>query len=271
MKTLSILSLIVFPFFAFAQTNTEVLATVGNKKITVEEFNKKYSLVLGQIATNPPTKLQFLEDLVRFELGVQEAEKKDLDKDPIVKDRMKQELYKALLEKELATKLASINISEQEMKTWYAKNPEVKSSHILIEVKPGSTQQQVAESKKRANEIAQEVKTSKRSFEELVKLYSDDILSKQVGGDVGWQSRFTFVATYYDAALASKIGEIKGPIETRFGFHIIKTTGKRNFEDANKRQIRGAIFEEKRKILLDQYFQNLKSQFSVKVNSQLLK
>ncbi len=271
MKILGILCLIVVPFLSLAQGQTEVVATVGSRKITLDEFNKKYSAVLAQIKTNPPTKQQFLEDLVRFELGTQAAEKNGLEKDPIVRDRMRQELYKAQLEKDLAGRLAAINIADPEMKTWYAKNPELKTSHILIQVKPGATTAQTEEARKRANEIFQEVKKSKRPFEELVKLYSDDILSKQAGGDAGWQSRLTLVPSYYDAALSTKVGEIKGPVETRFGFHIIKVTGRRSFEDADKRQIRGAIYEEKRKQVLDQYFQNLKNQYSVKVNSNLLK
>lgn len=255
--------------FSYAQKKDDVVATVGNKKITVEEFNRKYNEVKA-MTVNPPTKALFLEDLVRYELGLQEAEKRGLEKDPIVQERMKQELYKALLEKELGQKVQKIQVADKEMEAWYKNNPELRTSHILIEFKAGATPQQIAEAKKRATEIYEEVRKSKRPFEELVKLYSDDPLSKQAGGDVGWQSRMTLVPAYYDTALAMKVGDVKGLIETQFGFHIIKLTGRRSYADANKRQIRAAVFDVKRKEAFDSYFNGLKKSYSIKTNPAAL-
>ena len=48
-------------------------------------------------------------------------------------------------------------------------------------MKPTATAEQRAEAKKRAQEIFGEVKSSKRPFEELVRLYSDDTMAKQIG------------------------------------------------------------------------------------------
>lgn len=246
-----------------------VVAQVGTKRITLDDFNKKFNEVRSQ-TINPPTKQQFLEDMVRYEVGLQEAEKRNLDKDPIVQDRLKQEMYKALLEKDLGQQVQKIQVSDAEMKAWYAKNPEIRTSHILIEYKPGATPEQVAEAKKRALEIFQEVRGSKRSFEELVRLYSDDPLSKQAGGDVGWQSRVTLFPSYYETALGMKVNEIKGLVETPFGFHIIKLTGRRGYEEANKRQIRAAVYDEKRKQAFNGYFERLKKQYSIKTNPSAL-
>lgn len=254
---------------SYAQKATDVVAQVGKKSITVEEFNKKYNEVKSQ-TINPPTKEQFLEDLVRYEVGLQEAEKRGLQKDPIVLDRFNQEMYKALLEKDIGPRIQKIQVSDKEMQEWYAKNPELRTSHILIEFKPGATPAQIAEAKKRATEIFEEVKKSKRPFEELVKLYSDDALSKQAGGDIGWQSRVTLVPGYYDAIVNMKVGEIKGLIESQFGFHIIKLTGRRSFENANKRQIRAAVFDEKRKQIFNEYFDKLKKSYPIKENKSAL-
>ncbi|MEK2643678.1 peptidylprolyl isomerase [Bdellovibrio sp. BCCA] len=254
---------------SYAQKATDVVAQVGKKTITVEEFNKKYNEVKSQ-TINPPTKEQFLEDLVRYEVGLQEAEKRGLQKDPVVLDRFNQEMYKALLEKDIGPRIQKIQVSDKEMQEWYAKNPELRTSHILIEFKPGATQTQIAEAKKRATEIFEEVKKSKRPFEELVKLYSDDALSKQAGGDIGWQSRVTLVPGYYDAIVNMKVGEIKGLIESQFGFHIIKLTGRRSFENANKRQIRAAVFDEKRKQIFNEYFDKLKKSYPIKENKSAL-
>jgi len=256
---------------SLAQTKgTDVVIAVGSKKITVDDFNKKYNEIKSQ-TLSPPTKAQFLEDLVRYEVGLQEAAKRKLENDPIVIERAQQETYKALLEKDLGPKVQKIQVSDAEMKAWYKNNPEVRTSHILIEFKQGATEAQVAEAKKRATEIYDEVKKSKRPFEELVKLYSDDPMSKQAGGDVGWQSRVTLVPSYYEAALNGKVGEVKGLIETPFGFHIVKITGRRTYEDANKRTVRTAVYDEKRKQAFNEYFEKLKKGYSIKTNPSLLK
>lgn len=256
---------------SFAQTKgSEVVAIIGSKKITVDDFNKKFNEIKSQ-TLNPPTKAQFLEDMVRYEVGLQEAAKRNMQNDPVVIDRIQQETYKALLEKDLGPRVQKIQVSDAEMKAWYKNNPEIRTSHILIEFKPGASAEQVAEARKRASEIFEEVKKSKRPFEELVKLYSDDPLSKQAGGDVGWQSRVTLVPAYYDAALGGKVGEVKGLIETPFGFHIIKITGRRSFEDANKRQVRAAVVDEKRKQAFNDYFEKLKKGYSIKTNPSVLK
>jgi len=269
-KIVLIISALFFMNFVSAQSaKEEVVATVGTKKITLDDFNKKYDQVRSR-AINPPTKEQFLEELVRYELGLQEAEKRGLEKDPMVVDRMRQELYKALLEKELGSKADKITISDKEMAEHYKKNPEIRISYILIEVKPGATAEQRAEAKKRANEIYDEVKKSKRPFEELVKLYSDDPYNKQTGGDAGWQGRVTLTPTVYEALLPMKIGDIKGLIEVPFGFQILKVTGRRAYENASKSAIRTAVFNEKRLALFNDFFEKIKKGYSIKTNQKLI-
>jgi peptidyl-prolyl cis-trans isomerase C/peptidyl-prolyl cis-trans isomerase D len=142
-----IYSLFIFSFTFSSASNAEtskeeeVVAVVGAKKITLEEFNKKYSEVKSQ-SINPPSKQLFLEDLVRYEVGLQEASKRKLENDPVVKEHFNQELYKALVEKEIGAKVQDIKVSETEMAEWYKKNPEIRTSHILIEFKQGATEKE---------------------------------------------------------------------------------------------------------------------------------
>ncbi|MFN7905115.1 MAG: peptidylprolyl isomerase [Pseudobdellovibrionaceae bacterium] len=254
-----------FCVFSFAQKQDTVVAQVGDRKITLKEFNDKLNEV-KRSAINPPTKEQFLEDLIRYEVGVLEAEKRQLQKDPIVQDRFKQELYKALLEKDLGQKVQSIQVTDPEMKEWYKKNPELRLSHILIELRFGASTEQKNEARKRANEILQEVKSSKRPFEELVRIYSDDPITKALGGDMGWITKVNVVPTVYSEAQKMRDGEIRGLIETPFGLHVIKLTGRRTFENADKRQIRLAVFEEKKVKQYNEYFDKLKKAYTIKFN-----
>ncbi len=266
----SLLNLVVCLSLSSAATE---LAKVGNSVITLEDFNKKYAEV--NRAANPPTKKELLEDLIRYEMGVQEARKKKLEEDPLTKERFKQEIYKVLLEKELGPQIAKIKpASEDELKRAYNQSPHVRFSHILIAYKENATPEQVAAAKKRATEIyEEEVKGSKRDFKELVKLYSDDTLTKTNGGDVGWQSRVTILPSYYDAVAKMRVGEVKGLIEAPFGFHIVKLVDRRKFEDLDsegRRQLELTVFQQKQKKFFDEYFTSLKKSYPVTSNPKLL-
>lgn len=257
------------PFLFATNVNANVVAQVGATKITLKEFNKKYKEI-KRTSINPPKPEVFLEDLIRFEVGVQEAKKKKLEKDPVVIERFKQELYKAYVEKSIGKKVEGIKVTTAEMRRFYKKNPELRTSHILIEFKPNATPQQISEAKKRAEEIYAEVKKSKRPFAELAKIYSDDNFSKANGGDIEYQTRITVAPTYYDAAVKMKVGQIKGLVRTLYGFHIIKLTGVKSYDNANKRRIRMAVFDQKRARIFNRFFNKLKSKYKIKKNTKLL-
>lgn len=266
---LVLLSSFFLSISALAQVKKEdVIAKVGNRTITVEDFNRRYNEVKNTF--NPPTKKQFLEDLVRFEMGLAEASLKGTEKDPIYQEKIKAELYKSYLEKELGEDIQKIPVSEKEMEAFYKQNPEIRFSTIIIELKPGATPAQKAEAKKRATEIYDEVKKSKRPFDELVRLYSDDMITKPLGGDAGFQSRVTLTPTFYEAVSEMKVGDIKGLIETPFGMHIVKLTARRSFSDADKRQLRMAVHNEKRIKLFNDHFAALKKKYPTTVNSKLI-
>jgi peptidyl-prolyl cis-trans isomerase C/peptidyl-prolyl cis-trans isomerase D len=264
---------VVYAAESMAQGNADgssVVAVVGTKQITIKELNDKYDEVVKN-TINPPSKEVFLEDLVRYEMGVQEAMKKGLQDDPVVKERMRQEIYKGLIERELGKPISEIKVTDKEMQDYYKNNPEIRTSHILIQFRPDATPEQKKAARDRAEEIFAEVKKSKRPFEELAALYTDDVLSKRTNGDVGWQSNVTLVPPYYQAALKAKVGDVVGLVETQYGYHIIKVTGRHGYADADKRQIRAAVYDEKRKEIFDAYFARLKKQYPVKVNKDALK
>ncbi|MBU0691959.1 peptidylprolyl isomerase [bacterium] len=77
----------------------------------------------------------------------------------------------------------------------------------------------------RVLELAQDIMTwakEGQSFEELAGEYSEDPGSAEKGGDLGWFTRGRMVTEFDSAAFATPPGEIVGPINTRFGAHIIK-------------------------------------------------
>ncbi len=267
MKTLILLSFFSLTLSASAQT----VFSVGNSKVSLDEFKKRLS-EYKSTTYNPPTADQLLEDWIRFEVGVQEAEKQKLQNDPAVKERFRQVLYNALLEKSLGKKIEALPVSEPEMKSYYSRNPEIRISHIFIEYPAKATPEQKETARNRANEIYQDVRKQtrgKRQFEELVKLYSDDLTTKENGGDMGFQSRVT--VPFYDHLVKMKIGEISQPLQSRQGFHIVKVTGHNPYDESDKRQVRAAVFDEKRAKLFNEFFEKLKHQYHISVNKGALK
>ena len=66
-------------------------------------------------------------------------------------------------------------------------------------------------------------------------------------------------------------GKISKPMKSQLGFHIFLVVKRRPYKEANKNQIRMALFENKRKRLFHKLFSNLKSKYKVKINRSLLK
>ncbi len=256
-------------YFFVCLSQAQVLAKVGNKEITLKEFEEKYALLKNQVIEMPDKK-KFLDDLIGYEVGLQEAQKRGLDQDPAIRERMRQELYKGFIEKELAPKTIKITANEAEMKSYYSRNPELRASQIMIEVRPDATADQKKEARKRAQEIFETVRKSQRKFEDLVKIYSDDPLSSKLGGDIGWQTRLTLYPSIYNPVSKLNAGQISSLIETPFGFFIVKLTAKKTYNDADRAMLRLAVQEEKKKALFDQFITKLRSKYTIQVNKAAL-
>ncbi len=88
--------------------------------------------------------------------------------------------------------------------------------HILI---PASKDD--AADKKLADDVYAQAKAGK-DFAQLAKQYSKDPGSAQNGGDLGWADKSTFVGPFADALYGMNVGEIRGPVKTQYGYHIIR-------------------------------------------------
>jgi NIMA-interacting peptidyl-prolyl cis-trans isomerase 1 len=104
----------------------------------------------------------------------------------------------------------------------------IKASHILIayqgalEAAPSVTRSQEA-AKKLAQFVGIEARAG-ASFAGLVAKYSDDLKTKPDDGRLGQISRTQMAKPFTDAAFGLMVKEISEPVETAFGFHIIKRT-----------------------------------------------
>jgi len=89
----------------------------------------------------------------------------------------------------------------------------VKASHILVDTKS------------EADSIKAKI-DSGESFEALAKKYSKCPSGKE-GGDLGYFGRGQMVPEFENAAFSIPIGEVSEPVQTQFGWHLIKVYDKR--------------------------------------------
>jgi peptidyl-prolyl cis-trans isomerase D len=118
---------------------------------------------------------------------------------------------------------ATMQVSDADLHAAYEKNkstyvvPEKRhASHILI-----TGGKDDAADKKLAEDVYAQAKAGK-DFAQLAKQYSKDPGSADKGGDLGWADRTTFVGPFTDALYSMSPGEIRGPVKTQYGYHIIR-------------------------------------------------
>ncbi len=105
----------------------------------------------------------------------------------------------------------------------------LKASHILIAYQGSAAQgnRTREQASKLADSIYNKVKSTPAEFEKLSLQFNDDQSVKMKGGDLGWFVNGTMVPEFNTAVINGKEGEFK-KVETQFGFHILKITGKKS-------------------------------------------
>ncbi len=121
---------------------------------------------------------------------------------------------------------AGIKPNEEEVRGYYEQNKnqfttpeERRASHILI-----AFGEDKEASKKKAEEVLAKVKANPADFAKFAKEFSIDSGSAQQGGDLDFFPRGMMVKPFEDATFGAKKGDIVGPIESDFGWHIIYVT-----------------------------------------------
>ncbi len=104
----------------------------------------------------------------------------------------------------------------------------VHARHILI----GSPEDDAATkeaNRKQALELKRRIEKGE-DFATLAREYSKDPGSASLGGDLGWFGKGQMVKPFEDAAFSAPVGKVVGPVETRFGYHLIQVLDKSDKE-----------------------------------------
>ena len=173
------------------------------------------------------------------------------------------------LEISMAQLESKVTVDDAQLRAYYdeqkAKTPERFSqpeqrrvSHILLQVADAKDD---AATKAKAEAILKRAQGGE-DFAKLAKEFSQDTGSAQQGGDLGWSERKVWVAPFADAAFSMNEGEIRGPVKTQFGYHILKLVGIQPATSKTFDQSKGDIEAEYRRNEAERLFNNAQDQLA---------
>ena len=216
--------LVTFSILWSCQKNPEgkIIVKVNNSALTEEQIEEflppeyKSSVTLEQ-------KKSFIQKWIENELLYQEARQKKIDQKKELQNRIlntiKDLVVMEFLDQEFGE---SVSATEEEARNFYLQNKdnfkrgeeEVRASHILLK------------SKTKADSVYQELKKG-ADFTKLAQQISEDSLTANQGGDLGFFSRSEMAPFIAEVAFKLKIGEVSAPIKSDYGYHILKVTDKK--------------------------------------------
>lgn len=258
------------------------VAEVGSEKITVEEFQdriNKQSPYIRSRYTSLERKKEFLDNLVRFEVMAQEAERKGYDKDPEVLRSMKQVMIQKLMKEEFDNKIKLEDIKDEEAKAYYDQHPEEynKPEEVRVSAIFTKDKAKAEDAWKQVNAKAKAGVIDTNAFGELAKTLTEDEKAKPARGDLRY---FDAKTTQYpkevvEASFALKeVGNFTKPVKAGEGYYVLALTGRRkaltrSFEEV-KRQIQNRLYRDKRTKAMEDYVAELKRKANVKINDDNL-
>jgi peptidyl-prolyl cis-trans isomerase C len=229
-----------------------------NLQVTDEEVMKKIEEMAAQ--QNPPLSMEDFKALI-------EAYGQSLEE---VKGRIRKGIgYQKIVEAQFEGK---INVTEEDAKKFYDENPkefetpeQVRASHILIKTQPADSNEVKAEAKQKIEQLLKQVQDD-ADFAQLAKENST-CPSSEKGGDLGFFPREQMVPAFEKVAFELKPGQVSDVVETRFGYHIIKVTDRKDasltsFDDA-KDGIINNLENKKKGEIAAKYIESLEAEANI--------
>lgn len=209
---------------------------ISRKASTVEVKDADLEAEVGRIKGQFPS-----EDVFKSEMA--KAGETDSSFRDSVKKMMQQQQW---MEAQIGDKAS---VSDADIKKFYEENkkefehPElVRASHILIRVPEDADEKTVAEKKKAADAALERVTSKKEDFTAVAKEVSEEPGAKESGGDLNFFPKDRMVPEFANAAFAMKKGDIsKEPVRTKFGWHVIQVTDRKDSGTMPYDEVKGQV------------------------------
>jgi len=238
-------------------------AEAEKKKIEVTDADVIAYLTKTGAQQNPPLSLEDIKALIEAQGQSFEQVKMQLRNSRAMKyEKLMNDKFAGKLKFDDANALEYYNENRDKFRT-----PEqIKASHILIAPKlsdPNTDPNKAkAEALAKARDLLRQIKSGAADFATLAKEYSS-CPSANRGGDLGFFGRGKMVPAFEQAAFALKPGQVSDIVETRFGYHIITVTERRDateisFDEA-KNSIMTQLRQQQKQQIAEQYIESLKA------------
>lgn len=230
-------------------------------KTIIEQEAKKAGITVTDAEVD-----QTLQEL-KSQYNLNEKEmKKALKKQNLTEEGFREQWrFQLLTRKLIQTKVkGNVAVTDQEVEEYYRETygdnyeeggeSEFRIAHILIlNESPGAMQ--------KATEIADRAKGGE-DFAKLAKEYSQDTMSAQSGGDLGYFNKGDLVESLEFAIQDVKVNEVVGPVESPGGYHIIKVLDRKDSKTGMSQQytneIRANLYNKKAEDMLKNYLASIK-------------
>ncbi len=143
-------------------------------------------------------------------------------KEMLLAERMRGSLFEGITITPSETRAFFENIPTDSLPYF---NAEVEVAEIVLVPQVNEVEKSKAYESSMA--VYKELMENNGDFAALAKKFSDDPGSKRLGGDLGWQTRGTFVPEFDAIAYTLKKDEISEPFESPFGYHIVQLLDRR--------------------------------------------
>lgn len=241
----------------------KILAQVGLRTITDDDVTMAIRALgpRGKDYDNPRGRQIMLEQIINKELVLTDAKKNLLEHDAEFKEELEKLKNELLANFYVEKILREIKVEPGEARDYFDAHPDefqgeetVSASHILVE------------SEDKAKDVKKKIDAGEMSFEEAAKAFSS-CPSSQRGGDLGEFGRGQMVPEFETAAFALETGKVSDPVQTQFGFHLIRVNEKKAAQkpefDAVKDMILEKLLAEKQKSAYESKMRQLRILYPV--------
>jgi len=234
---------------------------LGNQAPTPTETNAAFEAFVKAAARKSAAELtpdeltQAVDQYIGMQVAAEAATKSGLDKDPQVKSQIALGRTNVLSESLLQKYLESNPITDAEIQAEYdsqvAKAPgEYSARHILVD------------DKALAEAIIKKLEAG-GDFAALAKEFSKDGSAKS-GGDLGWFSAQSMVQPFSEAVAKLEKGKFTlAPVETQFGWHVIKLEDTRPASLPPLEQVKDRVQQLVQRTKITEYLKTLRAESKI--------
>lgn len=220
-----VLSILLSSVLAACSSGDDVIATINGEDISKTQFDAYLDFKRIKVRDDKHRSALIDQFLDREALSqvISQQEKHDQVKAQAELDEFRRQMNISRYFQEYL----KAAVTDQQVQNFYVSNEKnyaqkkVHVAHILFRLKKGMSDEERNVKLTQAHEAYSKLNIGD-SFEEIAATYSEDKISANKAGDLGWLKKGAIDKRFSDKVFSMKKDDLSEPFETSFGFHIVK-------------------------------------------------